>query len=236
MIRKGFSLRLGIRPYDAMLELQRKINAARRMNAVADTVIFLEHDPCITVGAQGKRSGIIASPDLLNQHGIKIYETDRGGDLTYHGPGQVVCYPIIDLHHYGCDVTTYARTLEEVVIKTLNAFDVPAVRKKGYPGVWVDDRRKISAQGISVDRWITMHGVSINVNPAMEHFRLMIIPCGLREYDVVSMAEYLGKDVDIQAVFSEMIGQFSALFNIRLETIEERDIVELIDHAQEQAS
>lgn len=235
MKRKGFSLRLGIREYDEILNLQKRMNLARKKNAIPDTVIFLEHYPCITIGAQGNHDSITVSRQLLNKQDIKVYETDRGGSVTYHGPGQIVCYPIIDLNNFGCDVTTYARNLEEMVIRTLTSFGISSRRKKGYPGVWVDSKRKIAAQGISVDRWVTMHGISLNVSPVMEHFTL-IIPCGLREYEVVSMKEYLGQAVDVSSVLSEMIRQFSRLFDIELEEIGEDKIVELLNHAQGQTS
>jgi lipoate-protein ligase B len=235
MKRKGFTLQLGIREYNKILDLQKRMNSARKQNAIPDTVIFLEHYPCITIGAQGDHDSITVSRQLLNKQDIKVYETDRGGSVTYHGPGQIVCYPIIDLNNYGCDVTTYARNLEEMVIRTLNSFGISSRRKKGYPGVWVNSKRKIAAQGISVDRWVTMHGISLNVSPVMEHFTL-IIPCGLRECEVVSMKEYLGQAVDVSAVLSEMIRQFSRLFDIELEEIGEDKIEELLNHAQGQTS
>lgn len=235
MKRKGFALRLGIREYNEILDLQKRMNSARKQNAIPDTVIFLEHNPCITIGVQGNHDSIVVSRQLLKNKGIEIYETDRGGSITYHGPGQIVCYPIIDLNNYGCDVTTYARNLEEMVIRTLNSFGISSRRKKNYPGVWVDGKRKIAAQGISVYRWVTMHGISLNVSPAMEHFSL-IIPCGLTGYEVVSMTEYLGQTMDVSTVISEMIRQFSKLFDIKLEEIGEDKIMELLDYEQDQAS
>ena len=235
MKRKGFSLRLGIREYNEILDLQKRMNSARKQNAIPDTVIFLEHYPCITIGAQGNHDSIMVSRQLLNKQNIKVYKTDRGGSVTYHGPGQIVCYPIIDLNNYGCDVTTYARNLEEMVIRTMNAFGIAADRKKGYPGVWVDDKRKIAAEGISLERWVTMHGIALNVSPLMEHFAL-IVPCGLQECEAISMAQYLDRPVDISSVFAEMIRQFSLLFDMELEEIGEDEIMELLDDAQCQAS
>lgn len=227
-------LRLGIREYNEVLNLQRRLNAARKRKVIPDTIIFLEHDPCITVGAQGNVDNIVAGRERLNALGIKVYETDRGGNVTYHGPGQIVCYPIIDLNHYACDVTAYARNLEEAIIRTLRAFGISSDRKEGYPGVWVDGR-KIAAEGIAVESWVTLHGVSLNVSPAMEHFST-IIPCGLKGYDVVSMEEYLGKALDVATVISEMILHFSMLFDLEPEEITEDKITELLDHAKDQAS
>ena len=235
MIRKGFYLLPGMREYDEVLNLQKRINSARRRNAVADTIIFLEHYPCITVGVQGGRDSITASRAFLKKRNIKVYETDRGGSVTYHGPGQIVCYPIIDLNYYGCDVTTYARNLEEMVIRTLRSFGIFSDRKKGYPGVWVDEKRKIAAEGISVNGWFTMHGVSLNVSPDMEHFG-MIVPCGLTGYEAASMTQCLGRTVDLSSVLAEMIRHFSVLFDMELQEIGEDEIMELLDDAQCQAS
>lgn len=235
MKRKVFLLKLGIREYNEILNLQKRMSAARKQNAIPDTVIFLEHYPCITIGAQGGRDNIKVSSQLLKRQNIKIYETDRGGSITYHGPGQIVCYPIIDLNNYACDVTTYARNLEEMVIRSLNSFGIISNRKEGYPGVWVDAKRKIAAEGIAVERWVTMHGVSLNVSPAMEHFS-MIVPCGLKEYEVTSMTQYLGRIVNVSEVLFEMIRHFSLLFDMELEEIGEDKMMELLDDAQCQTS
>lgn len=230
MRRKGFAIYAGIRVYNEILDFQRRINLARRQNSIPDTVIFLEHYPCITIGAEGKRDHILASTKLLNSKGIKVYETDRGGDVTYHGPGQLVCYPIIDLKNYGCDALAYARALEEMVIRTIQSFGIDSGRRKNYPGVWVDGSRKIAAQGISVIRWVTMHGFSLNVSPVMEHFSL-IIPCGLTDCQTASMEECVGQTVDMNAVVSGISRNFKKLFDIELEKIGEKDISDILDNA-----
>ena len=230
MKRKCFLLRLGLREYEEIHDLQTRMNAARKRNVIPDTVILVEHYSCITIGVQGNNDSIVTSRRLLKEKGIEIYETDRGGSVTYHGPGQIVCYPIIDLSNYGRDVTSYARNLEEIIINTLRTFGITADRKDGYPGVWVDEKRKIAAQGISVNGWITMHGVALNVSPVMEHFSF-IIPCGLRGYNVASMKECLGgRTVDKSEVQAEMVRQFSLRFNIELGDIREDLIAELINH------
>ena len=153
-----------------------------------------------------------------------VYETDRGGDITYHGPGQLVCYPIIDLDDYGRDVHLYARRMEEVLIRTLKFFGIVAGRKTGYPGVWAG-QSKIAAEGISVRHWITMHGTSLNVCPNMLHFSL-IVPCGITEYGVTSMEEVLGEKVDIAEVRKQMRHQFSQVFEIQLEDIDLEELRE----------
>jgi lipoate-protein ligase B len=230
MRRKGFAVHAGIREYNEILNLQRRVHSARLKNTIPDIVFFLEHYPCITIGAEGKRDHILAGTDLLNGKGIKVYETDRGGDVTYHGPGQLVCYPIIDLRNYGRDVLAYARALEEMVIRTIQSFGIASGRKKNQPGVWVDGNRKIAAQGISVGGWVTMHGISLNVSPMMEHFS-MIIPCGLKDCHVASMEECLGQAIDMTMVTSEMSRNFTKLFDIDLEKTGKEGIPCMLDYA-----
>lgn len=226
MTRTGCCLQLGIEKYDQMLQLQTSLNQARRAGAIPDTVIFLEHAPCFTVGRRGGFEHILVSDSVLQNQGIMVYETDRGGDITYHGPGQLICYPIINLDDYGRDVHLYARRMEETLVRTLEFFGIVAGRKQGYPGVWVG-QSKIAAEGISVRHWITMHGVSLNVCPNMFHFSL-IVPCGITEYGVTSMEEVLGGKVDIAEVRKEMCYQFSQVFEIQLEDI---DLEELRERA-----
>jgi lipoyl(octanoyl) transferase len=235
MKRKGLLLQPGIREYNEILKLQKRANKACRLGTIPDTVIFLEHYSCITIGAQGECGGIMVSAQRMSELGIGVYETNRGGKVTYHGPGQIVCYPIIDLRNYGCDVTTYARNLEEMVIRTIDGFGISSVRKPGYPGVWVEGKGKIAAEGISIDRWVTMHGIALNVSPVMDHFGL-IVPCGLRGYGVTSMKECSGCVVSLQTVMSEMVRQFSVLFDLELEEISQAGIMELLDHAENQAA
>ena len=229
MRREGFSLYLGIREYDEILRLQKRINSTHQENGIPDTVIFLEHYPCITIGRQGKNDHILKSRSWLKKKGIEVCKTDRGGDVTYHGPGQLVCYPILDLRNYNWDVLAYARLLEEVVIKTLQSFGIASGRKEKHPGVWVNDHRKIAAQGISLTRWVTMHGLSLNVSTLMEHFSL-IVPCGLSTFQVTSMEECLGVPVKMSAVFSEMNNNFIELFDIELKPVREEEIEVLLNH------
>ena len=225
----GYCLELGLEEYDTALRLQHSLNAARRQGIIPDTVIFLEHHPCFTVGRKGGFEHILADDEQLNQQGIAVYETDRGGDVTYHGPGQLICYPIIDLNDYGCDVQAYARRLEEVIIRTLKHYGITAGRKPGYPGVWVGSA-KIAQEGIGVQNWVTMHGVSLNVCPKMQHFSL-IIPCGISNYGVTSMEQLLDHPVDIAAVRQEMRRQFSEVFDLLLEDVDPEDLRRMANEA-----
>lgn len=217
MTKKGYCLELGIEEYGAMFKFQEQLNEARRNGIIPDTVIFLEHHPCFTIGRSGTKDHILVNEAKLKLEGIKVYETDRGGDVTYHGPGQLVCYPIIDLNNYGRDVHSYARNMEEIIIRTLDRFGIKASRKPEYPGVWVGPA-KIAAEGIAMRNWVTQHGVALNVFPNMYHFSL-IIPCGITSYGVTSMEALLGYREELTTVRQEMRQQFSQLFDIELEEI-----------------
>jgi len=217
MTRKGHWLELGIEGYSEIFSLQESINGARRKGTIPDTVIILEHHPCFTVGRTGGFEHILVSTEVIEEWGIRVYETDRGGDVTYHGPGQVVCYPIIDLSDYGRDAHVYVRKMEELLIRTLASFGIVADRKVRYPGVWVGPA-KIGAVGIGIRNWVTMHGVSLNVYPDMRPFSL-IVPCGISTLGVTSMKKLLGYKVEITEVRQEIRKQFSGIFDIELEDI-----------------
>lgn len=225
MTRKGYCLELGTEEYGMVFELQKDLNLARRNGTIPDIVIFLEHYPCFTVGRHGGFDHILVSEEFLGEQGIRVYETDRGGDITYHGPGQLVCYPILDLNGFGRDVHLYAHQMEETLIRTLKAFGIAAGRNKQYPGVWVESA-KIGAEGIGVQHWVTMHGVSLNVCPDLNHFSL-IIPCGISTLGVTSMEKILGNNVDIVPVRREMRRQLSEVFDIALEDVTIEDVKEM---------
>lgn len=213
----GYCLEMGIEEYGKIYALQKKLNHARGKGTIPDTVILLEHHPCFTIGRKGGFDHILVTDRFLDREGIRVYETDRGGDITYHGPGQLVCYPILDLNGFGCDVHGYARRMEEALIRTLKAFGIEAGRRDGYPGVWTG-AVKIGAEGIAVQHWVTMHGVSLNVCPDLRHFSF-IVPCGISTLGVTSMEELLGYPPDMALVKREMRRQMSGVFNLTLEDI-----------------
>ena len=228
MARKGYCLELGTEEYGKVFELQKELNLARRDGTIPDIVIFLEHHPCFTVGRHGGFDHILVSNQFLEGQGIRIYETDRGGDITYHGPGQLVCYPILDLNDYGRDVHLYAHRMEDTLIRTLKTFGISAGRQKEYPGVWVESA-KIAAEGIGVQRWVTMHGVALNVCPDLNHFSL-IIPCGISTLGVTSMEKILDKKVDMVLVRREMRRQIGQVFDLVLEDIDLQKVKEMVTH------
>jgi lipoyl(octanoyl) transferase len=184
--------RLGRVEYADGLELQRQFQAARKTGAVDDTLLLLEHPAVLTLGRGAHGSNILKSRDELERLGVGVFDTDRGGDVTYHGPGQVVGYPLLHLAPDRQDVRRYVRSIEEVIIRSLGDFGITATRIEKWPGVWVEHSRlggprKICALGVHLSRWFTRHGFALNVDPDLSHFDL-IVPCGIREAGVTSLA------------------------------------------------
>jgi len=210
--------------YADMARLQEVLRNKRYQEDIPDVVIFLEHTACITVGRSGGYENILADNVALKNNGIAVHETPRGGNITYHGPGQLVCYPILSLEGEKRDLHLYARNMEEVMIRTVESFGIQAGRKPQYPGVWVGEN-KIGAMGIAVRKWTTMHGIALNVCPDLDHFSL-IVPCGIGSHGVTSMAEVLGSSIDIKSVRSEMQRHFSEIFEISLHPVELKDLIE----------
>jgi len=207
-------LRLGIVDYGEAHDLQKQILQDRIDGKCPDHLILLQHHPVITVGRSGDNRNIITPKSILESFGISIYEIERGGDVTYHGPGQLTGYPIIDLRNYKKDVHWYLRQLEEVIILVLAEYGIIGKRVKEYTGVWVDDE-KIAAIGVAVKKWVTYHGFAFNVNPNLSHFKL-INPCGITDKDVTSLTKILGYDVSIEKVEDRIISVFESIFNINI--------------------
>jgi lipoyl(octanoyl) transferase len=194
--------------YSTALELQRQLVAQRKQGAIPDQLLLLEHPHTITLGRNGRPENLLAGEDLLARTGIAFHPTDRGGDITYHGPGQLVGYPIIDLNQWRRDVGAYVRAIEQTLIDTLADFSIPAARLEKLTGVWVDGR-KIAAIGVHISRWITSHGFALNVSTDLRYFQY-IIPCGLSK-PVTSMAE-LGRQVSLDAVAGRVAAHFGRIF------------------------
>ena len=193
-------LQLGTVDYATAERLQAKLVALRKEARIGDVVLLLEHPPVITLGRNAQAKNILATPELLAQRGVEVFECDRGGDVTFHGPGQLVSYPIFDLRGFPSDSTTrkslgvveYVRRLEEVLIRTCADFQIPAKRIAGLTGVWTDSDRKIAALGIHISRGVTSHGIALNVNTDLTFFNL-IIPCGIESKPVTSMQKELSR-------------------------------------------
>jgi lipoyl(octanoyl) transferase len=204
--------RLGLVAYDEALELQRRLVDERKADRIPDTLLLLQHPPVITVGVKGDggRSNVLASENRLAELGIAIHETGRGGDVTYHGPGQVVGYPIIDLKPDRCDVHRYVRDIEEVMIRVCAEYGVIADRVAGMTGAWVGTD-KIGAIGVRISRWVTSHGFAFNVTTNLDHFAL-IVPCGLSDRGVTSLAMASGRQVNVEDVEDALVRRFADVF------------------------
>jgi lipoyl(octanoyl) transferase len=205
--------RLGVVPYAEALALQRDLVEERRAGRIPDTLLLLEHPHVITLGVNRRVSlaHVIATPELLAARGVELSESGRGGDVTYHGPGQVVGYPILDLRPDRCDVHRYVRDLEEVLIRTAREFGVASSRIEGLTGSWVG-ADKLGAFGVRVSRWITSHGFAFNVSTELDYFRL-IVPCGLSDHGVTSLYRATGRTIPLASVEDALSGHFSAVFD-----------------------
>jgi lipoyl(octanoyl) transferase len=204
--------RLGLVRYADALEMQRSLVEERRAGRLPDLLLLLQHPPVITVGVKGDggRANIVVPPSQLATLGIEVCETGRGGDVTYHGPGQVVGYPIIDLRPDRCDVHRYVRDLEDVMIRTCADFGVPAGRIAGLTGTWVGDD-KIGAIGVRISRWITSHGFAFNVATNLDHFGL-IVPCGIHGRGVTSLSRATGRSIPIPEAEESLARRFCEVF------------------------
>ncbi|MDF2874369.1 MAG: lipB [Sporomusa sp.] len=209
-------LLLGRIPYTEAWQLQQEIAAARRSGSGKDTLLLVEHLPVYTLGRSGSKSNIKVSDEVLLTAGLEVIEVDRGGDVTYHGPGQLVGYPILDLRGYQQDLHRYAEMLEEVIIRTLDQYGIKGFRENGLTGVWTASG-KIAAIGIGARGWVTMHGFALNVHPDMDYFGL-INPCGITNRPVVSM-QALGVDVTLDKVSKKMVEQFADIFGVEFSLI-----------------
>jgi lipoate-protein ligase B len=193
--------------YGTAFHVQKKLHQQRVKGEIGDTLLLLEHPPTITVGKAGSIDNILVRRETLHQKGISLYFTDRGGDVTYHGPGQLVGYPILDLSSRGGDLKRYVRDLEEVLIRTLENFSIKASRHPQHVGVWIGNK-KIAAIGLSIKDWVTMHGFALNVSSNLEHFSL-INGCGLKDRKTTSMTEILNFQFQMEEVVERLLIHFA---------------------------
>lgn len=236
-IQHVFLQNLGVVPYEDALALQHEWVDARKRGEGQDTLFLLEHPPVFTLGRNARAEHILASREFLDECGIEVHRVERGGDVTYHGPGQLVGYPILDLRNFRMDVGWYVRALEDVLIETLRGFGLNAHRagldsnRKRDPklvGVWIDNptdddlerqihpETKIAQIGARIESWITYHGFALNVNPRMEHFNL-IVPCGIPDKPVTSLARAVGREIDMDEVRTRVASAFEKTFNVTLQ-------------------
>ena len=197
---------IGRKSYKAVLDLQKEMQQQRINGNIEDTLILVEHDPVYTLGKNANEDHLLQSRD----ESVDVFNIERGGDITFHGPGQLVGYPILDLSNYKKSVSWYMRTLEQVLIDTLIEFKITAQRNDGLTGVWVGDK-KIAALGVRISRWVTMHGFALNVNPDLSFYD-GIIPCGIFDHGVTSMEQLLGETQNNDNVKNMVIEKFNKYF------------------------
>ena len=216
----------GLTDYDRALSMQRELAQARIEKDLKDDLLLLvEHPRVITLGRAAVEANITASTDFLEHHGISVHEIERGGDVTYHGPGQLVGYPIVDLSRLRKDLHWYLRQLEEVLIHALATFGIDAKRVEGYTGVWVEDR-KIASIGVHVTRWVTFHGFALNVHTDLADFDL-IVPCGIEQVQMTSMARELGSTYTLGEVGDQVATSFGTVFDLRMVISKPEELTQL---------
>lgn len=207
--------RLGTIDYAEAHRLQKDLQGKRIRGELSDIVLLLEHPPVLTMGRSAKAQHVLAAPELLEAREIQVHEVGRGGDVTYHGPGQLVAYPIIDLKPDRKDVRKYVASLEETMIRTCAGFGLAAGRVEGLNGAWIGDR-KVGAVGVRISRWVTMHGLALNVNSDLREFE-MIVPCGIQDKGVTSLSAELGRTVHVAEVFEPLARHFAELYEAPIE-------------------
>jgi lipoyl(octanoyl) transferase len=209
---------LGRRDYASVLALQEQTHAARARGEAPDTLLLVEHDPVITLGRAAKHEHVLATPEHLATLGITLHEIGRGGDVTYHGPGQLVVYPILDLRPDRCDVRRYVRNLEQVMLQVAQGYGLTPQLIEGKTGAFVE-QRKYGALGVRISRWVTMHGIAMNISTDLDAFSL-IVPCGLRTTGVTSLSRELDRDLSMADAQARTIHEFAAVFGYSLRCAE----------------
>ncbi|MDP7037097.1 MAG: lipoyl(octanoyl) transferase LipB [Candidatus Marinimicrobia bacterium] len=200
---------LGNSSYKHTWELQKELQLQRIENSIDDTLLLVEHEPVYTFGKNADENHLLQN----YPENVKLFYTERGGDITFHGPGQIVGYPIMDLHNYKMSISWYMRSLEEVIIRSLDKFGISADRKDSLTGVWVEEE-KIAALGVRISRWVTMHGFALNVNTDLAYYD-SIIPCGIFDYGITSMKHILGEKQNISKVKSTLSAVFLDVFQLK---------------------
>jgi len=207
--------------FDEIVAIKEKNRKAEIKEASKNYLIFCEHPHVYTIGKSGKQENLLISEEFLKSKGAALYKINRGGDITYHGPGQIVGYPILDLDNFGVSIKNYIDGIEEVIIRTLKHYDIVATRSDGATGVWLDAdnpvlARKICAIGVRTSHWVSMHGFAFNINTNLEYFNF-IVPCGIQGKAVTSLSKELGKPVDVAEVHELLMKEFTNVFEMKFE-------------------
>jgi len=226
---------LGLIGYAEACALQKRIVAARKAGAMADVFLFCEHPPVITLGRSGKRENLLASERVLRQKGVEFHATDRGGDITYHGPGQIVGYPILNLGAIRRDVVWYVRMLEEAMIRVTAEFGIATERIAGKTGIWVragNSEEKLAAIGVHISRWVTSHGFAYNVSTDLRNFDL-IVPCGIADRKATSLEKLLGRNVEEKEVAPRIAKHLGELLGLEMKEASKQELLEKLEHAEQ---
>ena len=232
---RAFQVDLGLIPYAEACALQKRIVAALKLGVIEDVLLFCEHPHVITQGRNGKREHLLASESVLRQKGVEFFEASRGGDVTYHGPGQVVAYPILNLGAIRRDVVWYVRQLEEAMIRATTEFGIAAGREAGKTGVWVGEGKaseKLAAIGVHISRWVTSHGLAYNVSTDLRNFDL-IVPCGLADRKATSLEKLLGRSVKLDRVKAKLAAHLGDVFGLQLQQIARAELLEKLEAVEQ---
>jgi lipoyl(octanoyl) transferase len=238
VLKDCLTIDLGMIGYAEAYALQKRVVAARKAGVIDDVFLLCEHPPVITLGRSGKRENLLASEHVLRQKGVEFHATDRGGDITYHGPGQIVGYPILNLSAIRRDVVWYVRALEEAMIRATAEFGITAERVAGKTGIWVragDTEEKLAAIGVHIGRWVTSHGFAYNVSTDLRNFDL-IVPCGIADCKATSLEKLLGRGVDLKEVEQRLAKHFGELFGREIKQAAREELLEKLEHAEQQAA
>jgi lipoyl(octanoyl) transferase len=221
---------LGLIPYACAYELQRHLVTARKARAVPDVLLLCEHPHVITLGRNGTRDNLRAPDALLAHKNVEFHPTDRGGDITYHGPGQIVGYPILDLAAHRRDIGWYVAQLEDIMLRTTADFGITAKRIPGCHGAWLDSPRgeeKLGALGVHLSRWVTSHGFAYNISTDLAYFDL-IVPCGITGKGVTSLERALGRPVDIKEARDRVVAHFAEIFGFEIKAVSTQELTEAL--------
>ena len=222
-------------PYAEAYALQKRIVAARKLGAIEDVILFCEHPHVITQGRNGKREHLLASENVLRQKGVEFFETSRGGDVTYHGPGQIVAYPILNLGAIRRDVVWYVRQLEEAMIRATAEFGITAEREAGKTGIWVGEGKssgKLGAIGVHISRWVTSHGLAYNVSTDLRNFEL-IVPCGIADRKATSLEKLLQRQVDLNEARPKLAKHLGEVFGLAVKEIGRLELLKKLEAVEQ---
>jgi len=234
-LAQALQVDLRLIPYAEAYALQKRIVAARKLGAIEDVILFCEHPHVITQGRNGKREHLLASENVLRQKGVEFFETSRGGDVTYHGPGQIVAYPILNLGAIRRDVVWYVRQLEEAMIRATAEFGITAEREAGKTGIWVGEGKssgKLGAIGVHISRWVTSHGLAYNVSTDLRNFEL-IVPCGIADRKATSLEKLLHRQVDLNEARPKLAKHLGEVFGLAVKEIGRLELLKKLEAVEQ---